>query len=560
VQRVPVPVVERAWRRLDRRDRLSFLADLWAARGFEVAVVDGRVRANRDGTVRWIVPNARGRTVATGRPGRSTEVAVGVRSTQAAGDELQLVDGTALRRHLLYAVDRADGERLAREHLGIQLLGDEWTAPPGASGVVPTRLRRALSPALVLALALVITGIAGGAVLGDGLLVDASVATGSSDHGAGDPGRDQSAQAADETGATATDPDPSEGATGDASPEGNSNATADDSTASGATGGDARQEPERASTAGEVVTGSGAVGAIGTVADRDRQSTSPPGVDPDGVVKPERLADAHETAIAGQTYGLWLWADGLPPSAVAAPSTLDDVAGARQPTTLARWVVVENRTGYRSRLEAGELAGTSAEVPTVGVETYAEGDTLWRREFADGNWTVGTQPVAASGESDRVAALVAGFVERYLSTTAVIVREGAAVDTSTTTGFDDGPAAYQLVARGEPTTFDVVLPSYHATATVRADGLVTSLDVEYYVQSDEGGRWVEFGFRYVAVGSDPVETPVWVLGHQDSDVTATSAEGASACTTADYASGLCAATLETPTRRGTGRVPAIGPW
>jgi hypothetical protein len=528
VQRVPVRTVGRAWRRLDEETRLSFLSALWAARGFETRVTDGRVSAARDGRVAVIVPSAdpgpgdarAADALVTVRPdGRSASP--GARGRPHRAGEPRHLTARDLRRLLLYAVDRGDGERLAREYLDLSLtVPDGWRG--GGEGRLrraADRARRAATPAAVAAVVLVLAGVAGAVVVGG----DASIA-GPSLRGAGGlDGGDAGPKRAD-GGTGPTDPTSTRGA-------GSAGASGPNGTAGG--GGPSE-----------------AVGALGATGGSDRG----PGLDPARPVSAERLAAAHAEAVAGETYGLRVWATGLPATAVADATPVAGWAERDRPVESALWVFVENGSVYRGYLEASLANGGGPATAGLRYETYAEGGSVWHRRSTGNDWRVWHDPSPGprAEREDRFARLAARYVERYLATTAVVVRERE----GEAEAGDDGPfataatgeagsaaAGYRVVARGEPTALEAVMPSYRAEATVRPDGLVTRLEVEYYVRDeddDDGGRWVGFGFEYVDAGRASVSEPAWVRAAARED--GPGAGGSDlACTTADVASGLCTA-------------------
>jgi hypothetical protein len=538
--------VRRAWRRLDDETRLSFLAALWAARGFETRVADGRVSADRDGQVDRVVPSAaigRGTTtpgdvLVTVRRGGDAARPDDGRGADPTG-EVRHLTARDLRRVLLYAVDRPDGERLAREYLAVPL-----TVPDGTSVEGNGRLRRAVdratraaTPATVAAVVLILAGLAGAVVVGGDASIAGASLGGSEQAADGDaaqqrtPGGDGDGGGSDGMGSMA--PSPPE-------PAANGNTGTGGSNGGGGEG-----------------ASSDAVGALGAT----DGSEPGPGLVPGRPISADRLAAAHARAVAGETYGLRVWGTELPATAVADAPPVAGWAERDRPVESALWVFVENGTTYRGYLEASLAGGGGPATAGLRYETYADGGTVWHRRSTGNDWRVWRDPTPVPGADgrDRYARLAAGFVERYLSTTAVVVRErdpdsnldpdDGAVATASTDRTSREATGYRVVARGEPRALDVVMPSYRAEATVRADGLVTRLEVEYYVRdetADDGGRWVAFGFEYVDAGRGSVSEPEWVReidGRRGGD--GDGGGGASlACTTADVASGLCGAAMD----------------
>jgi hypothetical protein len=113
-------------RRLSPAEFAAFVADLWAARGYETRRDGDRVLASRDGTrlvvaVGWATDDAD--VVVTARARRQ--------GTDGAAADRRVVDARGIRDALWYALDRETAAALCREHLG---------APP--SDLRPPRRRR----------------------------------------------------------------------------------------------------------------------------------------------------------------------------------------------------------------------------------------------------------------------------------------------------------------------------------------------------------------------------------------------------------------------------------
>jgi hypothetical protein len=210
---VPVGEVERAMRGLDRAALLAFVAEAWAARGRETAVVDGVVLAREPATgVERRVAVAPARSGVLGaRLGRADRVDLPADADADAGVDAVVtpapervarrVDGdvrvlgpAAVRDLLRHGLDASTGERLARRHLDVSLRVPESAAStPGRPAW--------LVPAAVLVLILV--GVAVAAGLGAPSGLGSSSGPGAEEAGSGVP----SVTAADSRGdPTATPP------------------------------------------------------------------------------------------------------------------------------------------------------------------------------------------------------------------------------------------------------------------------------------------------------------------------------------------------------------------
>lgn len=156
----PVSAAEFAarFRSLDPDERLAFVADLWAARGWETAVDDDRVIATRDDrevTVAVLTPSWMGRP--------SVPDADVVVATQPDGDLAGVVQAAGadwlttedLLNRLLYGIDRERAESLFTTHFDRPLRA-EATGPagsPSASQAGASRVPWRLVVALVVLVA-----------------------------------------------------------------------------------------------------------------------------------------------------------------------------------------------------------------------------------------------------------------------------------------------------------------------------------------------------------------------------------------------------------------------
>lgn len=120
---------------LSQDDLAAFVADLWAASGWETSVEGPAVVASRDGSTQRLlvleaarVPRLRSAPETTG----PVDLVVTPRVNATAGalprgtPGVPVVSAADLRNRLLYAVDADVGDRLACDHLGVPARGDSW--------------------------------------------------------------------------------------------------------------------------------------------------------------------------------------------------------------------------------------------------------------------------------------------------------------------------------------------------------------------------------------------------------------------------------------------------
>lgn len=141
---------------LSVEQRREFLADLYAARGWETRVQGGSVRARNEGTVRELRLDT---DLTSGDAGTGTDGTADVR----------VLDAVDLYRVCLYGIDREDCDALFREHFGRPLPPSEEgpdgtiARPTGADSEEPSRGRESRRDRRTIVLVLIATlGLIGG--------------------------------------------------------------------------------------------------------------------------------------------------------------------------------------------------------------------------------------------------------------------------------------------------------------------------------------------------------------------------------------------------------------
>lgn len=237
----------------------------------------------------------------------------------------------------------------------------------------------------------------------------------------------------------------------------------------------------------------------GTDADADAVATPlatppepafPPGVDEEGVVSPERLADAHRDELDGRSYR---WVVVLRQSPVDGDGTESE---------LRRTVVVENETAFRRNrdgvVDVLDAAGSRDSLGNLDASIYADGEHVyWRTVRGDapvyertdvGDLAAGTELFALQAER---------YLVRYLST-----------DRTDVVGDERGDA-HRLVVRGTPERLASDVSNFSAVASVDRNGFVSSLRASYVVESGDTAHRVEFSFRYTALDRAEASPPEW---------------------------------------------------
>jgi hypothetical protein len=246
--------------RLDARECRAFVADLWAARGFETHVDGDVVVATRRGDAVVLFPAVGGRLRAPSPPSRPVDAVVAPRGGNAAAalaetHDARVLTATTLREMLRYAVAPADAEALCERHLG----GSPATLRPPLRARVRAHASRveAFEPPASLAAVVALLALV---ALTTGSVV---VLDGTADGGLGGAGGATDGTADATAAATATE------RAGDATPPGDRTSGADDR-------------------------------------DEVRTLSGVPGLGGEGVTNLSALAAAHDRALGTRSYTLWL--------------------------------------------------------------------------------------------------------------------------------------------------------------------------------------------------------------------------------------------------------------
>ncbi|WP_380679724.1 DUF7537 family lipoprotein [Salinigranum sp. GCM10025319] len=255
--------VEAHLARLDARACRAFVADLWAARGFQTRVDGEVVVATRHGASLALFPAVGGRLRSPSPPSRAIDVVVAPRGGDAAAalaesHDARLLTAADLGEMLRYAVDSGAAEALCERHLG---------APPSALRLplgarVRARVERLGASEPRLAVTAVVALLVLAAATGGFVGADRSSAGAFDGNDGSDPASDTS-----DGGAVPTDDPVAEGI---ATPDSRATTTVDDAGAD--------------------------VGSLSTV----------PGVDGEGVTNLTALATAHDRALGDRSYTLWI--------------------------------------------------------------------------------------------------------------------------------------------------------------------------------------------------------------------------------------------------------------
>ncbi|SEL26624.1 hypothetical protein SAMN04488691_103426 [Haloferax larsenii] len=481
-------------RRLDMQACLAFVADLWAARGFETRVDGAVVRATRGGRHTTVLPVSgrlrdRLRSPTPAVSGAEIDAVAsfgndGRGARLADRHEARHLDATALSEMLLYALDHHVADALCERHFGAPLDGLQpsgWTrtryrvedvrqrvsrvgrrvAGPVARGVrvgrslIPDTPRTSRGAATLLVAVLLVSGAA--VALG---LVDSPFGE------AGQPGSNV-AQTTAQTGDGAADP---------------ASATPADGT--GRFGDTLVSPPMFPEERGQPPLEPVEAGDLADV----------PGVGPEGITNLTALSAAHQTALENQSYTLWV--DEYRPRE-------DDPNGTRvqydTDVTVAgdRYLVAENVEAGRTqvRLRAVYYDGTDWHV------AERENGTERVRRIG-GNASV---PPMEFDPGQRNHTLVGQYLATLKTNVTGKVRSGTntyyRIEGETRLSIDsDGPVR-----------------DYRFVAYVDERGFVADALVTYVHLTSDGPVRVQFEWTYGRLGETTLTSPPWAEENETAD-------------------------------------------
>ena len=483
-------VVDAALRRLDTDSLVALAADLWAARGFDVARDGSRLVVDDGDAVEavWVVGDRRvgSPTVPTG----SVDVVLAPRAGRTArrvADEAdaRLVAAAGLREMLWYAVERPVWRSLCAEHLG--------AAPEALTPPLTTRLRAAgrdaadtaeaslarvtAVPSPAVAVVAVVLLVASVGVVAPGL-------TGTADSGGefgalgglgGLGGGDADTGSEEASGARAEPTDATETPT------------------SNAAGSDSGDGERSASVAGD--DGEASIAGVESI----------PGVTRNGIENLSAFTAAHSRSVANRSYTLWF------------DSYRQDLG---RPETRVQGDVDIRVEGERYLLVSEtETNGTRTRVGRV----YYDGEEWYMSEPDDGDESGpanatddGTADWRLAEPSETASIGPSPFdyqefgLERYLATPNTVVAarlEG-----------DDGRTRYRIIGDGTPSgPFATQMSEYSVVAIVDSEGFVSDLTVEYRIEAKQPYR-VRFEWTYGRLGETTVDLRNETVGSENETV------------------------------------------
>lgn len=205
----------------------------------------------------------------------------------------------------------------------------------------------------------------------------------------------------------------------------------------------------------------------------------PPGLSPDGVDRPGRVAQAHAEAIGNRSYQ---W-------------TLSEVRYAARTVRVERTAV---RRAGPTRYNGSVLRQIRRRSGVIDRRTlvYADGQHRYSRTLEDGTASYQRAPVERYGEEGVYEVAAQRLLTRYLAVeNATVVRTRQGDET-----------LFRLVGRGSKRVQDG--DSYRVVALVTPAGLVRELRVNYELP-DGPVLAVEVRWRYRGLGRTAVSAPEW---------------------------------------------------
>ncbi len=449
-------------RRLDTAAGRQFVADLWAARGYEVhspenghgaAGPGGVLEATRGSETTTLGVVSPSRLGATPLPAPDPDAVVVLGDPASVADRVagdtRVLGAGDLAEMLLYAVDRPVADDLCERHLG---------APPErlrlpVTAALGGRLRSLTSSGPTLGSGLRVAGLGLAVVL---LAFGLATLGGSGAPGPATPGAGL------------------------------------DAASSGAGAGSEAAAPVATEDGGEFP-------------DTYPQGTAgllPPGVTQSGIDDVTALGRAHSERLADRSYELTLVrhqpVGNATPGAAAEPSLDRYLFGSiPQPGVTHTGSFVVAGDDYRSRatLENDDGARVRASVYFTDGEWHIAAPLYGNTSFRSAPVSGSVGPVPDTYRTE--------LVDRYLSTP----------ETELTGVVEhDGRRLYRIVANGTPRPFpELFTRNYTAVALVGSRGVVYDVSVSYEIVSDDSRATVETSVSYDSFGEAAARPPPWYV-------------------------------------------------
>ncbi len=439
----------RLFRSLDEAERTAFVADLWAARGWETSIEGGAVVATRDGMERHLRVVDPGRVgvpalddADTLAPARDRDAVR--RAAERAG--VRYVPPAVLYEQLRYAVDRETATTLFES-----TFEQPFDTPgPHVRPPVSERFRQFVAetprtarngfgePRLALSVLLVVVLV--------GVVVAGPVLT------------------------------PNEG--------------------------DVPQVAENA-TAG--TAGAGALGESSGPSDSATEATNsdglPPGVGRSGITDLSRLLAAHEQRVIGRQRTLHVAATGPPNS-----SFMDSRTAWNYTVRVQRSYHYSFDMNYT--YPSGGLSRNRSGADSVRIGVFANGGVNYRQRVDATGTSYLRYPTEAAGGAWTFTTEVTRYLQYFLSEEQSMIsctesgNGGAGIKTH----------SCRIVVTGAPATIPNA-ESYRATAVVNRNGVVTSLAVSYTLPDSDGDgarEPVQFTLSYESLDTTTIAEPAWL--------------------------------------------------
>jgi hypothetical protein len=159
---------------------------------------------------------------------------------------------------------------------------------------------------------------------------------------------------------------------------------------------------------------------------------------------------------------------------------------------------------YRTVSE-GNLSVTEGGFGSMSVGVYADGETVCRRVGTGNQTTCVTGPAMRAGR-------FSNQVEHYLAAYLASNQSGLSRSVVNQT------AVYTVTATEQPIRLKGTISNYTATAVVRQDGLVRSLNVSYTRHRDGTRRRVQLTVTYEAIDGVELHPPQWYSAARNATV------------------------------------------
>jgi len=217
------------------------------------------------------------------------------------------------------------------------------------------------------------------------------------------------------------------------------------------------------------------------------ESMPAPGLYPDGEIDLTWLVDAHQDALANQSFA---WR--------ATRNWTGQVGNVSSDVDSFHVIAVESPTRY--------VRDTDQAIGHLSQSIYSRFS-----EYGNGSYRFVRADEFTSAGTEYARMPVSNASYRLIQQTTVPIFQYLNVDAATLEAVQvDGETRYRVEGHTIPDTVGATVSNYTVTADVTPDGLVWNLSTQYTLTNGDSVERIEYAFQFEQIGNVTVDEPSWV--------------------------------------------------